>query len=266
MSLDVQALDALLERFANACRADDRIVAGLLYGSHAAGTADAHSDVDLVAVAAIGHRDDVWADREVLVRALGDPLQVEDFDDHDTVFFILADGTDGELTVTDARGVPQSSRGPHRAIHDPDGMLAGVTFTGSQPDEDDQVEQLRRCVQWFWHDMAHFIAAMGRGQSWWAAGQLDALRGYCVNLARLRADFAGHLDEFDKLDTAVPAADLAPLASTYVPLDHGRMLVAARTMADYYREVVADLAAAHGIPYPTELEAVMRARLDSLEP
>ena len=33
--------------------------------------------------------------------ALGDPLQIEDFDDEDTVFFILADGTDGELTVTD---------------------------------------------------------------------------------------------------------------------------------------------------------------------
>ncbi len=87
-----------------------------------------------------------------------------------------------------------------------------------------------------------------------------------MNLARLRADFAGHLDEFDKLDTAVPAADLAPLASTYVPLDRGRMLDAARTMADYYRAVVPDLAAAHGIPYPTELEAVMRARLDALEP
>ena len=160
----------------------------------------------------------------------------------------------------------QSSRGPHRAIHDPDGILAGVAFVGSEPDVDDQVEQLRRQVQWFWHDMAHFTAAMGRGQPWWAAGQLDALRGYCVNLARLRADFTGHVDEFDKLDTAVPAADLAPLASTYVPLDRGRMLVAARTMADYYREVVPDLAAAHGIPYPTALEGVMRARLDALEP
>ena len=266
MSPGQTALDALLERFAYACRADQRIVAGYLTGSHAAGTADAHSDVDLCVVATDGQRDAVWADREVLVRRLGDPLQIEDFDENDTVFFILADGTDGELTVTDAGVLPQSSRGPHRAIHDPDGILAGVAFVGSEPYLVEQVEQLRRQVQWFWHDMAHFTAAMGRGQSWWAAGQLDALRRYCVNLARLRADFAGHLDEFDKLDTAVPAADLAPLASTYVPLDRGRMLDAARTMADYYRAVVPDLAAAHGIPYPTELEGVMRARLDALEP
>ena len=68
------------ERFADACRTDPRILAGYLTGSHAAGTADAHSDVDLCVVAADGKRDAVWADRELLVRRLGDPLQVEDFD------------------------------------------------------------------------------------------------------------------------------------------------------------------------------------------
>lgn len=265
MSLEPQALNALLERFAEACRADDRIVAGFLYGSHAAGTADAHSDVDLVAVAADGQRDAVWDDHEVLIRRLGDALQIETFDGDDTAFFILASGIDGELTVTDARGLPRSSRGPHRAIHDPEGILAGVVFTGSQPDVDDQVEQLRRQVQWFWHDMAHFAAAMDRGQLWWAGGQLDELRRYCVNLARLRADFSGHLDGFDKLDLAVPAAELAPLATTYVALDRAAMLAAARTMADFYLMVVPDLVAAHDIAYPTELEAVMRARLDALE-
>jgi hypothetical protein len=264
MSHGQQELDAVLERFADACSADDRIVAGFLYGSHAAGTADVHSDVDLVAVAADGHRDAVWDDREMLIRRLGDPLQIETFDGDDTVFFILAGGTDGELTVTDTRGLPQSSRGPHRAVHDPDGTLTGVVFAGSQPDGDAQVEQLRRHVQWFWHDMAHFTAALGRAQLWWAGGQLDELRRYCVNLARLRADFSGSLDGFDKLDIAVPAAELAPLAPTYVSLDPAAMLMAARTMADYYRAVVPELAAAHGIPYPTELEAVMRARLDAL--
>jgi len=266
MSIGQQELDEVLERFADACRADQRIVAGYLTGSHVTGMADAYSDVDLCVVATDGQRDAVWADRGVIVRRLGDPLQIEDFDGHDTVFFILAGGADGELTVTDVGAMAQSSRGPHRAVHDPDGILAGVAFVGSEPDADAQVEQLRRCVEWFWHDMAHFTAALGRGQPWWAAGQLDALRGYCVNLARLRADFMGHLDAFDKLDAAVPAGDLAPLAPTYVPFVPVQMLVAARTLADYYRDVVPDLAAAQGIPYPTELEALMRARLDALEP
>ena len=45
-----------------------------------------------------------------------------------------------------------------------------------------------------------------------------------------------------------------------------QLLTAARTVADYYRAIVPDLAAAHDIPYPTELEAVMRARLEALEP
>lgn len=87
-----------------------------------------------------------------------------------------------------------------------------------------------------------------------------------MNLARLRVDFDGHLDEFDKLDSVVPPSDLAPLAPTLVSLDRGQMLAAARTMADYYRAVVPDLAAAHGIPYPAKLEAIMRARLTALEP
>ncbi len=104
MSIGQQELDDLLDRFAAACRADHRIVAGYLTGSHATGTADAHSDVDLCAVAADGQRDAVWADREVIVRALGEPLQIEDFDEHDTVFFILADGTDGRADRHRRRG------------------------------------------------------------------------------------------------------------------------------------------------------------------
>lgn len=70
MSLGQTALDALLERFADACRADQRIAAGYLTGSHAAGTADAYSDIDLCVVATDGQRHAVWADREGLVRRL----------------------------------------------------------------------------------------------------------------------------------------------------------------------------------------------------
>ena len=86
--------------------------------------------------------------------------------------------------------------------------------------------------------MAHFTAALGRGQPWWAAG-LDALRGYCVNLARLRADFNGHVDGFDKLDSAVPAADPCSAGLDVRPArlrsdagrraDHGRLLPGGRS-------------------------------------
>lgn len=40
------------------------------------------------------------------------------------------------------------------------------------------------------NELSHFIKAMGRGQHWWAQGELGALRLHCMNLARLRNDFA----------------------------------------------------------------------------
>jgi predicted nucleotidyltransferase len=80
-------IDGILERFAAALRNDERILAAFLYGSHAAGTADQHSDVDLCIITADAARDDVWAQRGELVRQLGEPLLLEDFDDDATVNF-----------------------------------------------------------------------------------------------------------------------------------------------------------------------------------
>ena len=33
----------------------------------------------------------------------------------------------------------------------------------------------RRLVVGFWHDVEHLVTALGRGQTWWAYGQLDEL-------------------------------------------------------------------------------------------
>ena len=257
-------IDRIQERLAAACEADGRVLAAYLYGSHVAGTADEHSDVDLCLIVADGARDAVWTEREDLIRQLGEPLLLEDFDDDRTIFFILADGTEGELTIADAGHLAESSRGPHRVILDRTGVLDGVTFTGSQPGDAAQLEGLRRQVQWFWHDLSHFIAAIGRDQPWWAAGQLAELRTYCVNLARLRADFAAPMDGFDKVDLALPASELAALADTFVPMDRESMLSAAHRIVEWYRSVVPDLAAAHGVPYPADLERIMVARLRAL--
>jgi hypothetical protein len=261
-----QAIETLLERFGQACGADPRIAAAFLAGSLAAGTADEHSDVDLCVITENGQRDAVWADREALVRQLGEPLQLEEFDSDQTVFFILADGTDGEMTVADVAHLAETSIGPYRFILDRAGLLANVRFTGKRPETAEQAEELRRQLQWFWHDVAHFVAAIARGQLWWAAGQLDAMRRYAVNLARLQADFVAPVEDFDKLDDAVPAESLAPLAATFAPLERSAILEAGRTIVAYYRDLAPQLAEAHGLPYPAELERIMLERLDALGP
>ena len=66
---------AIVDRFVAACRADERVLAAILAGFYARGTADAHSDLDLYALAAGGLTPFlvIWLARP-LVRASRRPL------------------------------------------------------------------------------------------------------------------------------------------------------------------------------------------------
>ena len=69
----------VIERFVAACAADARVAAAFLTGSYAAGTADAHSDLDLGVIIADAAYDDFLTSREPFVRLLGEPVFVETF-------------------------------------------------------------------------------------------------------------------------------------------------------------------------------------------
>ena len=179
-----------MDRFVEACQADDRVVAAFLGGSYASGTADAYSDLDLSLITTDETYDDFLAGREAFILLLGEPLFLETFHRPNFAFFIFPDGTEGELALGRASDFTDMNRGSYRVLLDKTALLAGAVFPGYEPTEVEQIETLRRLVTWFWHDLSHFTTAMGRGQLWWAHGQLEALRHYCVNLARLRQDFS----------------------------------------------------------------------------
>lgn len=147
---------------------------------------------------------------------------------------------------------------------DKKGLLRGAAIPYREVPEGEQVERLRRQIAWFWHDLSHFITAMGRGQLFWAAGQLEELHRYCLNLALLRRDFTAKPESFEKVDAVLAAEDLTPLMSTYPPLEREAMLWAARTILQYYRELAQPLAQAHGLDYPAALERVMVGRMEKL--
>src|SRR5262245_43209218 len=90
---------AAANAFVAACRADDRVVAALLGGSHARGDADAYSDLDFGLVTTDAAYEDFLAGREAFVRRLGEPVFVETFGSSRYVFFILPDGAECELAV-----------------------------------------------------------------------------------------------------------------------------------------------------------------------
>jgi trans-aconitate 2-methyltransferase len=258
---------ALIDLFVKACRADDRVLAAFLGGSYTRGAADFYSDLDLYLITTDDDFDDFCAYRESFLQLLGEPVFVEDFDNPDIVFFIFADGIEGELGIGRESRFEHIHSGPYKVLMDKKNILEGAVFPDREPGGQQQTEKLRRFIYWFWHDLSHFITAVGRGELWWAQGQLEVLRGVCVNLARLRHNFsdpdAGE-ETYFKLEQAIPVAGLSPIQSSFRLLDKDGMVDAGLAIVRFYTELAIPLADAHGIIYPERLEQVMVSRLDRL--
>ena len=256
------------DRFVAACQADDRVAAAFLGGSYAKGTADAYSDLDLCLIATDAAYEEFFASREAFLRQLGEPVFLEDFGLPNIAFFIFADDTEGELWFGSESHLDHIHSGSYRVLLDKKGILAGAVFPEHEPTQAEQLETLRRLVAWFWHDLSHFTTAIGRGQLWWAHGQLEALRLYCINLARLQQNFSDGdvgAEGYFKLEQALPVAQLSPLQATYCPLERGAMLQAALAIVRLFQELALLLTRTHGIAYPAALERVMLDRLDKLK-
>lgn len=254
-------------RFIAACQADERVVAAFLGGSYARGTADAYSDLDFGLITTDEAYDDFLAGREAFMRQLGEPLFLERYagNSADFLFFILADGTEGELAPGRESHFTHIHVGPYRILLDKKGILTGAVFTGSAPAHADQVETLRWLINWFWHDLLHhFITPMAREQLWSAYGGLEDLRLTCINLARLQQNFSAETEGFEKVEQALPTEQLAPLQATFCPMERGAMLQAALVIVEFYQEVAPPLAQAHGLSYPTDLARMLSERLEKL--
>ncbi len=108
---------------------------------------------------------------------------------------------------------------------------------------------------------------MARGLLWWAYGQLEALRRYCVNLARLRQNFSDTdpgEEVYFKVEHVLPPEQLSSLQATFCPMEAGAMLQAAWVIVHFYQEVAPPLTRTHGITYPVDLERVMSDRLQKV--
>lgn len=255
---------AVLDRFVAACQADQRVVAAFLGGSFATGKADLYSDLDLGLITTDGAYEDFLKDYASFISLLGEPDLLEDFDLPNNVFFIFSDGTEGELAIGSESRFKHIHLGSYQTLLDKKGLLDGVVFSGEEIDPAEQTETLRRLIYWFWHDLSHFIAAIGRGQLWWAYGQLEILRSQCLNLVRLQHNFTGATEGYEKIEKAVPVEQLAPLQATFCPLERDPMLQAVSNIVRFYQQIAPPLAHAYHLPYPERLSHLMSARLAKL--
>jgi predicted nucleotidyltransferase len=265
--METQKTQKFIDRFTKLCQGDSRVIAAFLYGSYANGSADTHSDLDLSLITRDDAFDDFIAGRETFIRSWGEPLFLEDFDHPTFVFIIFQDGLEVELRINPVSQLDFNYGGPNIVLLDRLNLFPEAVFPRIQPSLSDQVEYLRRQVYWFWHDLSHFITAISRNQLWWAYGQLEELRRYCLNLVRYRYNFwDGDIGEepYFKIEVAIPVEQLSPLASTYCPLEADAMLIASYIIINYYKELAIPLAKEYAIPYPDKLEEIMVRQLGEL--
>jgi predicted nucleotidyltransferase len=255
---------ALLDRVVALSADDRRISAVLVFGSHATGTDDEFSDVDIGLVmsdAVATVEADVVALREEIAAGLGRSLLAMDFGDPANLHLIFADGVAAELILLRADELDLSR--PHRVLLDKGDVVRRAEGPhGHEPARPDG-QAVQELLLVFWHDLEHVIAALGRGQLLWAHGGLEEMRGVCVLLARLTAgaEFDAE-DPYWKADAALGADLAARLRSTVVPAEAGPLRETAQRLVELYRDLASGVAAAYGFAYPSEVDALLAPRLD----
>ncbi|HMD81926.1 MAG TPA: aminoglycoside 6-adenylyltransferase, partial [Anaerolineales bacterium] len=178
------------------------------------------------------------------------------------------DGSEVEISFGRENQLSYILNEPHKILLDKKNITAGVTPVEREVNVEEQTEKLRRLIYWFWHDLSHFITALARRQLWWAQGQLNALRRYCINLTRLENNFSDQEigeEGYFKVEKAIPVERLAALKTTYPPMEENAMLESALVLVRFFRELAVDLASTHGIIYPERLDKVMVERLETLQ-
>jgi hypothetical protein len=248
-------LDRLVARLRN----DDRMAALLLGGSHAAGTADEHSDLDLTLLTRESHWEDVYEGRMDLLRSLGDILFLEEHSDFGflLLLFIYGDGVRGELSLAPASDVASVLSGPNVALFDNNDLLA--RYEPKSLEEPTRKDLVRRTLVWFWYDRGLLHVFLARRKLWTAHFYLERCRERCFDLAWLMERPEVWPGGHEKVDLLLEASTLERLAPTVVPLEANALEAAAAVITDFYLELGPRVASCAGIPFPSRLaEAVGR--------
>jgi hypothetical protein len=249
------ASPAVVQRFAEACARDDRIVAAFLGGSLAAGTADAHSDLDLYAVARADSCAEIVAAGREWVAAWGDPVFVDVTRDFfglgfDMLHFVLENGVNGEVAIGHPGNLQRLHGGPHRVLVDKTGVLAGVEFPLLSPSPEARQAATGRALAWFWLHVIGLAKALARDRHWVAHQKLDELRRCVWRLlgAAELSESEGRVHE-------------RALAASLVGLDRDELLTAADGLIRSYRALAPRVAERCGVTIPEALGHVAERKL-----
>jgi len=248
-------LQETLQRFGQACKDDDRVVAAFVGGSVAKGSADRWSDLDLYAIIADKCYDCFFAERQDFICHLGTPVYLDDFDGFgfDLILFVLSNGVKGELGLGTPSQFLHIHGGPYEVLIDRTGLLENAQFPLLETTTEEQAYALTRNLNTFWRDIHLFCAAIGRSRLESAAEYLNQARSELLRVARL----ATSTDDTGRL----PASVAECYGRTFFHLDEAELLEAALNSANMLSRLGQAVAAQYGTEYPHAFEEVVRHQL-----
>lgn len=244
-----------LERLMAGLRSDNRVAALFLGGSHAAGTADEHSDLDLYLITSDAAFESLRSERKALLGALGEIVFLEEHSDFGflMLLFIYADGVHGEIALAPARDLHDVHGGPHVVLLDRKGLLEGREFETFRLDQESRARVTESLLRWFWYDRGLLYVALARENLWSAHHYLELCRERCLTLARLLAHPGIWPGGHEKAEAMLDTAMLALFEPTVVPLDSDRMYRAAHKVTDLYLQLGPEAARMFEASFPDRL-------------
>ncbi len=249
----------VVERFRQACEADDRVVAAFLGGSLATGRENGHSDLDLYVVAREDAATELVERRREFVAAWGEPVFTDvtpDFEElgFDMVHFVLANGVTGEVAIGHPGNFRRMHGGPYRVLVDKAGVLHGVEFPLLSKSPEERRSTTRRALAWFWLHLIGVAKALARDQLWVAHTQLNDLRRCLWQLLRAAELPAGEAQIHERA-----------LAGSLVGFDRHQVLRAAGRLVALYQALAPVAAARYRLETPEALAQVAVTKLRAIE-
>ena len=255
---------ALIERLTTTLSADPRIRALLLSGSFGRGTADAWSDVDLVAIVAPEHREAVMDGWRGTLETLTPIVFFNRLPWAPVLNAITGTWLRCDLQVstpTETRGMTQDR---YRVLFDHDGLYPALPPTSPEPTSDPH--KLLGTITEFIRILGLLHVADGRGEYELAVTGTGMLRGLLTTLLieeMQRGDQGGMLHLSKKIDAERMNLLLAlPVAEP----NRASVLRANAALARAFFPRAKAFAAKLGLDWPTAFETATRHKLSETVP
>ncbi len=246
---------AVVDRFADACRRDPRVLAAFLGGSLAAASADEHSDLDLYVIASTEACPELVERHHEFVASFGEPVFTDvtrDFErlGFDMLHFVLASGVSGEVAIADPGSLRRTHGGAHRVLVDKAGLLEGVEFPLLSRTREERELAAERALAWFWLHLIGLSKRLAREQLWAAHAKLHELRGCLWQLLPLAGLPASEAQRHERA-----------LRESLVGFERSGVLAAVDRLVETYRALAPEVAGRCSLEQPHALAAVALAKL-----